>query len=281
MVRVVPHIRNIAGTWRFVDERGAAAAANTFYYLLTSPGTYGGQSAETRVIVRKRYLVSAARAAVTTAGNVSVGGNASISSGDPGDENPSGVATYTTGTTSLSGSGTVVGSAQDNMAYPGFEGTFGMTSAEMQASATITATFTADTSNPPQVPSGTVGQVIWITAKDSSGVKTKVVFSGSGPGGFQLGSPSQPVILVVDGDLTLNTVTIYGIIYVTGAFRNQGSSQIRGAVFVEDTGTTDFSGTSQPPPKIAYSKSVLARLDRGSGAFPFRMVKGTWKTKRG
>jgi hypothetical protein len=279
-VRVVPHIRNVAATWSFVDERGAAAAANTYYYGVTSTGTNGNQSAETRVIVRKLFLAASVRGAVTAAGDVSVGGNASVSAGDPGDENPSGVATYSAGTASISGSGTIVGSAQNNGAFPGFQATFGMTPAEMRASATITATYTADTSNPPEVPSGTEGKVIWITAKDSLGGNRKLTFTGGG-GGYQLGSPSQPVILIVDGNLTLNTVIIYGIIYVTGQFRNQGSSQIRGAVFVEDTGTTDLSGTGNPPPKIGYSRSVLNRLDKGSGLFPFRAVKGTWKTKRG
>lgn len=280
-VRVVPHIRNFAGTWSFVDERGTAAPASTYYYKVTSTGTNGNQSAETRVIVRKLFLTASVRGAVTAAGNVSVGGNASVGAGDPGDENPTGVATYSAGTASTSGSGTIVGSALDNKAYPGFQATFGMTPAEMRASATITATYTADTSNPPAVPSGTVGAVIWITAKDSLGANRKILFTGDKTGPFVLGSPSQPVVLVVDGNLTMNTVIVYGIIYVTGEFRNQGSSQIRGAVFVEDTGTTDLSGTSNPPPKIGYSRSVLNRLDKGSGLFPFRAVKGTWQTKRG
>ena len=281
-VQVVPHVRNIAGTWTFVNERGAAAAANYSYYKATSTGTYGGQSASAQVIVKKFYLTAAGPGALTAKGNVNVGGNSTVTKGDPGDENPSGIAVQSAGIGSSSGSGTVIGTTLSSTPFPAFQSVFGVTQSDMQTMATITGTYTANTTtNPAAVPSGTVGQVIWLTAK-ASGVNTNITLTGGGSSGYTLGSPTQPVIMMVDGDLTLNSVTIYGVIYVTGAFKNQGNSQIKGAVLVEGTADTDVLGTgSGGGTKIAYSKSVLNMLNNNPAWYPFRSLMGTWKMSRG
>ncbi len=279
--RVAPHVRNVAGTWTFVNERGAAAASNYYYYKIATTGTQGAQTATAEVILKKFFFGPNIPAAVTAGGDVVVGGNGSVSRGEGTDANLSGVAIQSAGNVSISGSGTTTGTNLNHTAFPGFQTVFGITPTELQAQATITATYTANnTTNPSVVPSGTVGQIIWLTAKES-GVKKGITFTGSGPGGYTLGSPTQPVILVVDGDLTLNSVTIYGVIYVTGALRNQGGSNIDGGVLVEGTTETDILGTGSTGSKIQYSAGVLKNLNGNSNMFPFRFVKGSWKLRRG
>jgi len=273
-VRVVPHIKRISGTWKFVDQRGNEATANNYYYKTTSVGTYGTQTSTAQVIVEKYFFGLSIPASLTAGGDVSVGGNATVSKGD----GSTGVAIQSAGTVSVGGSGTVDGSTVNNTSFPGFETIFGVTKSDLKANATITATYTSNVSNPSEVPSGTAGQLIWITAKHS-GVNQKLTFTGSGSGGYQLGTPDNPVILVVDGNLTFNSVTVYGVVYVTGTFSNQGTSQSAGAIVVEGTADTDILGTGGA--KIQYSKSVLSNLNGNSQMFPFRSLKGTWKMTRG
>ena len=274
-VRVVPHIKRISGTWKFVDQRGNEATANNYYYKTTSVGTYGTQTSTAQVIVKKYFFGLSIPAALTAGGDVRVGGNAEVKKGD----SPDGRAIQSAGTVSVGGSGEVDGLTLNNTSFPGFDNIFGVTTSDLRANATITATYTSNVSNPSGVPSGTAGQLIWITAKDGTGVKKKVTFTGGGPGGYQLGTPDNPVILVVDGDLTFNSVTVYGMVYVSGTFNNQGTSQSAGAILVEGTAETDILGTGDA--KIQYSKSVLSNLNGNSQMFPFRSLKGTWKMTRG
>lgn len=274
-VGVGPHIKKVSGSWKFVDQRGDEAAANNYYYKITSVGTYGTQTSTVQVIAKKYYFGLSIPAALTAEGDVKAGGNAMVSSGD----NPTGLAIQSAGTLTVSGSGTVDGLTVDHTGFPGFETIFGVTKSDLKASATITATYNTDVSGPAEVPTGTAGAIIWITAKDSSGAKKKVTFTGGGSGGYQIGTPENPVILVVDGDLTLNSVTVYGVVYVTGTFKNQGTSQCQGAILVEGMADTDILGTGGA--KIAYSKSVLSNLNGNSQLFPFRALKGTWKMTRG
>ncbi len=279
--RTVPHVRNFAGTWSFADERGNQAAAHTFYWKLTSTGSSGGQPATAQVIVKKYFFGITIPGAITAGGDVQVGGNATVTFGDTGDQNPTGVAIQSAGTASASGSGVITGSEVENTAFPSFQSIFGMTPSELNSMATIKATYTANnTTNPPAVPSGTTGEIIWLTAKES-GVKKNINFTGTGPGGYTIGSFDNPVIMVIDGNLNLNSVTIYGVIYVTGTFSNQGGSILKGGVLVQSTAETDIYGTGSEGSKIDYSKGVLSNLNNNPQMFPFRALKGTWKTTRG
>ncbi|MFB3818348.1 MAG: hypothetical protein ACE147_11840 [Candidatus Methylomirabilales bacterium] len=278
-VRVVPLVRNFAGVWKFADERGNPAPTQYYYYKVSGAGTHAGQTATALVVTRKFFFGVNVPGALTAGGAVQIGGNASVTLGDPGDANPTGVAVQSAGTVNVSGSGTLTGAEVEHAAFPGFESIFGTTPADVKAMATVTATYTASqtTLGSSEPPSGTAGQVIWLTAKDGT-LKRDITMNS----GFRLGSPSEPVILVVDGNLTLNSVTIYGVIYVTGAFRNQGGSQVKGAILVEGTAETDILGTgSGEGTKIAYSAQVLRNVNRNQNMFPFRIVQGSWRMRRG
>jgi len=268
-VRVVPHIRNIGGTWYFADERGLQAAANTYYYKVHSQGMFAGKRATIELVTRKYIFGPGIPAAITAAGDVTVSGNGSVGVGEPGDAIANNVAIQSAGTITQSGSGEITGDTRPGRTFPDFEAVFGMSQAQLRQIAQARGTDL--TSDPPSGPS-TYGQVYWVTGD--------VLLTGGGPSGWVLGSPSQPVVLVVDGDLTLNSVTIYGLIYVKGAFRNQGSSFIRGAIMVEGTAETDILGTGKEEQKIAYSQNVVNNLGNSS-LFPFSPLKGTWKITRG
>jgi hypothetical protein len=121
-VRVVPHVRNFAGIWNYVDERGAAAAANNYYYKVTSTGTYGAQSAMAQVLVRKFFFTPAVPAALTAGGDVKMGGNASVcigDPGDPGDQNPTNVGVQSAGGVDVGGSAEIrPGPGEESTAFP-------------------------------------------------------------------------------------------------------------------------------------------------------------------
>jgi len=108
-----------------------------------------------------------------------------------------------------------------------------------------------------------------------------------------------PAILLVQGDLTLNGSCdpsapdasdggFHGLIYVTGQFRQQGNSDIFGAVVVDGSysnvgpDTTTVTGTNNPQAdgsKIQYDMAAL--LQAGSALSPatFEAVAGTWRQR--
>ncbi len=96
---------------------------------------------------------------------------------------------------------------------------------------------------------GVSGQAIWY---DDS-----LIYNGNL--NVSIGSPSNPVVLVVDGNLTFNgsgNVTIYGFVYVTGALFVNGpvNLQIIGASAVE--GTAVSNGALG---EIVYDSGVLTK----------------------
>lgn len=107
-----------------------------------------------------------------------------------------------------------------------------------------------------------------------------------------------PAILLVQGDLTLNGSCdpsagnpeggFHGLVYVTGQFRQQGNSDIFGAVVVDGSystvgpDATTVTGTNNPQAdgsKIQYDMAAL--LQAGSALSPatFEAVAGTWRQR--
>lgn len=273
-VSVVPVVRKITGQWKFVDQYGNAAAENYYYYRITSTGTAGNAQKEIKVIVYKYWFKSTIPAALATGGDVKVGGNASVDDGNEatGDDNPTGTAIQSASTITITGSATIDGNQVQSTPFPGFQGVFGITKAEMKAVATQSPNEvynpTGDVTNP--FPSQTdptkSSRIIWI-----SNPLVKTTFTS----GHVIGSSTNPVIMVVEGDLTFNSVTVYGTVYVMKAFRNQGKSHLEGAVMVEGTTETDILGTGEGS-KLTYSQTIINRMNKSPVLFPFKPVMGTW-----
>jgi len=92
---------------------------------------------------------------------------------------------------------------------------------------------------------GAVGQTIWVTGALNLASGTTV------------GSPSSPVILIVNGNVTLNGATIYGFLYVAGGngLTTNGTSSIIGSLAVE--GATNLNGNTT----VTYNSAILSQLN--------------------
>lgn len=90
-------------------------------------------------------------------------------------------------------------------------------------------------------------------------------------GGDTIGSTSAPVIMIVNGNFTLNGgTTIYGFVFVYGTFSTQsGTPNIIGGFAT--SGNLDLGGS----PIISYSSSVLTIATNTTGNFA--KVPGTWR----
>lgn len=108
---------------------------------------------------------------------------------------------------------------------------------------------------------GMLGKTIWIEqTSDTATINSNVT----------IGSPSEPVVIVVSGDLKLaGGATIYGMVYVTGNWDNSGmgTADIYGAAVVEG----DFQATGTP--NIIYDNDLIDKLPKSS----FAKIPGTWR----
>jgi len=267
-VQVVPIVKKVSGSWQFVDYYGNTLNPPYYiYYKVTSTGSSGNAQKTIQVAVRKYYIRNAVPAPLATGGSVKVGGNATIDMGD----NPTGVAIQSASTIEKTGSAVINGTQVQGTPFPGFEKVFGMSKEEMESKSLSSPNLhlepTGDLTNPfpsqtdPNLPT----RIIWI-----SNPLIKTTFSAN----WVIGSAANPVILVTEGDLTFNSVTVYGIVYVMGSFRNQGKSNLTGGVLVEGTTETDILGTGEGS-KLLYSQSTVNKLNN-SNLFPFAVVKGSW-----
>lgn len=92
---------------------------------------------------------------------------------------------------------------------------------------------------------------------------------GNGSINQNIGSKADPVVLVVDGDLSISgNATIFGFVFVKGNLTTEGGPLIRGAVFV--TGSVTSSGTLN----IIYDPDAIAGA-RNAGKYI--SSPGSWR----
>lgn len=130
--------------------------------------------------------------------------------------------------------------------------------------------------------SGQTGKIIYINQGGSSGTVTT-------SNGLTIGSAANPVIVVVNGNLSLgNNLTIYGNLYVTGDINIGNNSTINGLVFgmgnttvsqnvtvngaVVSGGTTTFAANNIV---INYNPTVLGANNQIGGNYG--KVNGSWQ----
>lgn len=103
---------------------------------------------------------------------------------------------------------------------------------------------------------------------------------GSTPSSYSItggtfGSPTDPVILVFNGDVEIRgNTTIYGVLYVSaGTMTNLGggNSLIQGAVLSEGN-YVDGNGSRE----VIYDPSILSILSSGTKFSKFRKLPGSW-----
>lgn len=88
--------------------------------------------------------------------------------------------------------------------------------------------------------------------------------------GQNIGTLAKPVILVVDGDLTLSgDLVIFGVVFVRGDLRTNGKPKVRGAVVA--SGEVDSNGTMN----IIYDPDAISNIVKVTGTYA--TVPGTWR----
>lgn len=98
----------------------------------------------------------------------------------------------------------------------------------------------------------------------------KVIWvEGNTSGLGDVGTQTKPVVLVIDGNLTISSNTVInGLVFVTGDVTGNGSPTIYGALIV--AGANDLNGN----PKIIFDPNVLSNARRlGKAA----IVPGSWR----
>lgn len=146
-----------------------------------------------------------------------------------------------------------------------FETYFGMPASSVSG---LVAHYYSSTSNTnySSTLNGMNGTSIWID--QASGTSTTL------NGNISIGSAANPVLLVINGNLTLSgTVTIYGMVFVTGTATTSvlGNVSIIGSLLTSNTLT--MSGTTN----LTYDPTILSNLTTQDSVSYQAKVPGSWK----
>lgn len=236
--------------------------------LIKSIGTSGSASREERQLVKYTSLMTTySPNGMTAKGNISMSGNSSVTN----TANNSSLVTG--GTISLSANAKTVTStgtsstaaslqadvSQNNSSLSGataeefFVQFFGASSASIKAAASNYYSYAVNT-NLNATLHGKTATSIWV---DMAAGRNATIDSNT-----IIGSLTDPVLLVVNGDLAIQgNAQIFGYIYVTGALSTAGNSTISGAV-VAGGNTVDSGNFS-----LTYNTSILTKVQQLSGQY--------------
>lgn len=219
-------------------------ANNYNLILITSTGVSDDGTAVTVASQRVYAGISALNDAITTQGNVVTSGNVTITSGG----------IRAGGTVTQSGNVNIPSVVQNdtnlrNMTAAAlFSSIFGMTQAQMQSQ----SNYYANTSG-----------LNYSTLTGRNWINSSVVIAGN----HVVGSPSNPVLLVINGNLVASgTITIYGLVYVTGSTTMSGNAFFNGGVVSQ--GAVTMSGSVG-----AYNSSMIS----GFTARSYAKILGSWR----
>lgn len=220
----------------------------------------------TQLLNFRPFLVTQPPGGIVAKNNVSLSGNVNIAN------TVTGLAIWSGGSATLSGAASTTGingipSIQQNdsnlssmTSAQFFQSFFGTDEANAQQYAGIVYNNSGDTDYSSLL-NGVTGQVIWInqtggTAKINSNVT--------------IGSPTDPVVLVVNGNLTLNgNATLYGVLFVANQWTNNGGGNfdLIGSAIVD--GAVQSTGT----PNVNYQPPVVNNTQKLGD---YVKVPGSW-----
>jgi Tfp pilus assembly protein PilX len=212
---------------------------------------------------------------ITSHGNVTLIGGATIST-NTGTTNimsggsvslNNGAKTKISGVTSSTSGAYGIDIIQNNssisaMSEPSFfYALFGATAATVKAGADLTYTNSPSGGDYSSILNGVTGKTIYIDQTNGSTVSLG--------GGGSIGSTSDPVILVVNGNFRIdNGVRFYGYIYATGTISVAGGARIDGGF--ASYGATDISNGAQTSTTTDYTNLSV-------GVSSYTKVAGSWK----
>jgi len=216
---------------------------------ITATGTSPDAQAQ-RIVKQEVYTSgSAIKYALTTQDNLIMSGNSSVT-GPYGVD--AGGAVIRSGSSSISNmlaNDSIIASMTSTQFFTNF---FGVSSSVKQANST-------NYSSSSGVPWNNLSGSVWINSS--------VSLSGNNT----IGSPTNPVILIVNGPLTLSgNTTVYGLIYATGTVSVSGSFSMTGGLVSE--GNILTSGNAQ----INYDASILNQLSLAGGG-SYAKLPGSWQ----
>lgn len=253
--------------------------ANNYNVIqITSTGS-SDDNTSTRVVSQTvafgSLLSTSPNKPITSKGAVSLGGNATVSNpeGPNAITSAAGVAFSGSSTTVTTlGTGNAGSTQQNNSSLQSmtdndfFVSYFGNTSAVIKSKVGHYYNNTSNT-NYSSTLSGMTGTSIWI---DQSSGSTATI-----NGTTTIGSAAQPVMMVVNGNLSLSgNVVIYGFVYIigtTGINTLTGNTQIIGGMVTSNT--LNMTGSIS----ITYNSTVLNTLRNQSSMSYYAKVPGSWK----
>jgi Tfp pilus assembly protein PilX len=271
----------LANNSRYTFTYANPVANNYNLIEITSTGTSDDNTA-TRVLKQRvqfgSSLVSAPNVPVTTKGSLSLGGSSTITNTYTNSTVQAGstVSINGAGKTVLSSgiSSTVVITRSDvsqnvssisTQSQPDFFATyFGVSADTIKNTATNYFSNSTNTNYSSSL-NGLQGKSIWIDQTGGSAIIN---------GNTTIGSPTNPVLLIVNGNLDLaGTLTIYGFIYVNGTTTTDilGTVNITGAVI--STGNLSISGNTS----TVYNPDTLRNLQNQSSMRYYAKVAGSWR----
>ncbi len=216
---------------------------------------------------------------LTTQGSVSLANtasinntqtNANISSGSSISISPSADTTTSSGvsstSTSLGNDVTQNSTALSSLSADNFfQNTFGVTQSALKSNATLSYTFLIDQSYNILL-NGVTGAIIWVDQLGGTAFITSTTV---------VGSSAQPVILIVNGNLTLGgSAVINGFIFVlnpTATILIQQNAIINGAI--ASTGSLSFQNASA----LNYNSSILGAVPAVNINNDYAKVPASWR----
>lgn len=231
----------------------------------------------TELAIRIPYLKANPPAGFITKDGVGLGGNVHIENTTTGTTIWSGGAVTLTGSADTDGGGGVTSDrnginsdiAQNDaqlstLSGDGFfENFFSANKSSVEEGANVKLTYNSNQNLSAILdPDSNNGKVIWVNQTGGT-----ASFSGNAT----IGSPDEPVILIIDGDFKANgTTQVYGIIYVTQDWNNTGGGtlDVYGAVIVE--GEYNGNGT----PNVIFDENVLNNVREMA---EFARIPGSWR----
>lgn len=228
-------------------------------------------------VLKKSYLETAPAGGFVGKGDVSMSGNITITNTQTGTTIVSGGSVSFSGSASTDGGGGVSSdsgglgsdvvendSSVASMTNDGFFlNTLNMTREQVKANADIVYTASEDV-NYSNILDGVAGKVIWL---DHSGGGTARISSNT-----TIGSPDEPVILIVEGDFHVNgNGQIYGTVYVTNDWDNDGG----GTLDIYGAAITEGNYSGQGTPNIIFDNTIFSNIKQN--LVEYISIPGSWR----
>lgn len=256
--------------------------ANNYQLIkITSTGTNSDSTANktvTQLIQFGSLLVNVPNVPIISQGNINLGGNSTIVNTYNNNTVDSGASVTLSGSSSTvvsSGTSSTPGNVRSDIKQNDasisslsnndfFATYFGQTPTTVKGSVNHYYSNSSST-NYSSTLNGMTGTSIWI---DQTGGSARLNSN------ITIGSPTNPVLLIVNGNLNIDgNVTIYGYVFIMGDSNTTLSGNLEIIGGVGSAGQISATGSIE----VSYSPSTLSNLQNSSSMRYYAKVPGSWK----